>query len=68
MTPDVNVLVAAYRPDHPHHLPARHWLDDAVVQASSGRTGLVLFGSVVTGFMRITSNPRSSRKPIRWKT
>ena len=29
MTPDVNVLVAAYRPDHPYHLPARAWLEDA---------------------------------------
>ena len=58
MTPDVNVLVAAFRPDHPHHLPARAWLDDAVVQAASGRASLMLLGTVVTGFLRITTHPK----------
>jgi toxin-antitoxin system PIN domain toxin len=58
MTPDVNVLVAAYRPDHPHHLPARAWLDDAVVQAANGRTSLMLLGMVVTGLIRITTHPK----------
>jgi toxin-antitoxin system PIN domain toxin len=58
MTPDVNVLVAAFRPDHPHHLSARAWLDDAVVQAANGRASLMLLGTVVTGFLRITTNPR----------
>jgi toxin-antitoxin system PIN domain toxin len=58
MTPDVNVLVAAFRPDHPHHLPARAWLDDAVVQAASGRASLLLLGTVVTGFLRITTHPK----------
>jgi uncharacterized protein len=29
MTPDVNVLVAASRSDHPHHGPALTWLDAA---------------------------------------
>ena len=58
MTPDVNVLVSAYRPDHPHHLPARHWLDEAVLQAANGRASLVLLGMVVTGFIRITTHPK----------
>ena len=62
MTPDVNVLVAAFRPDHPHHLPARAWLDDAVVQAASGRASLMLLGTVVTGFLRITTNPKIFRE------
>lgn len=62
MTPDVNVLVAAYRPDHPHHAPARAWLDDAVVQAASGRASLTLLGSVVTGFIRITTHPKIFRE------
>ena len=47
MTPDVNVLVASYRSDHPHHQSARTWLDDAMTQAASGRASLVLLGSVV---------------------
>ena len=57
MTPDVNVLVSAYRPDHPHHLPARHWLDETVRQAANGRASLQLLGMVVTGFVRITTHP-----------
>ncbi len=63
MTPDVNVLVASYRPDHPHHSPARAWLDDAVVQATSGRASLMLLGTVVTGFIRITTHPKIFREP-----
>lgn len=62
MTPDVNVLVAAYRPDHPHHQSARAWLDDAVAQAASGRAGLTFMGTVVTGFLRITTNPKIFRE------
>jgi toxin-antitoxin system PIN domain toxin len=58
MTPDVNVLVAAFRPDHPHHSPARAWLNDAVHQAAFKHTPLVLLGMVVTGFVRVTTNPR----------
>jgi toxin-antitoxin system PIN domain toxin len=54
----VNVLVAAFRPDHPHHLPARAWLDDAVVQAANGRASLMLMGTVVTGFIRITTHTK----------
>jgi hypothetical protein len=62
MTPDVNVLVAAFRPDHPHHLSARGWLDDAVVQAANGRASLMLLGTVVTGFLRITTHPKIFRE------
>ena len=58
MTPDVNVLVSAYRADHPHHLPARRWLDDTVRQAANGRASLQLLGMVVTGFVRITTHPK----------
>lgn len=62
MTPDVNVLVAAFRPDHPHHLSARAWLDDAVVQAANGRSSFTLMATVVTGFLRITTNPKIFRE------
>ena len=62
MTPDVNVLVSAFRPDHPHHLIARAWLDDAVVQAANGRASLMLLGTVVTGFLRITTHPKIFRE------
>ena len=33
MTPDVNVLVAASRSDHPHHTVARPWLERAAVSS-----------------------------------
>ena len=36
MTPDVNVLVAASRADHPHHGVARDWLEAAVGSAETG--------------------------------
>jgi len=58
MTPDMNVLVSAFRPDHPHHHAARKWLDEAVMQAAKGQASLSLMGMVVTGFVRITSNPK----------
>ena len=58
MTPDVNVLVSAFRPDHPHHHAARKWLDEAVMQAAKGQASLSLMGMVVTGFVRITSNTK----------
>ncbi len=58
MTPDVNVLVAAFRSDHPHHDQARVWLNEAMQQAALHRKPLVLLGMVVTGFVRVTTNPR----------
>ena len=36
MTPDVNVLVAAARSDHPHHAVARAWLGHAATGAVAG--------------------------------
>ena len=62
MTPDVNVLVSAYRPDHPHHLPARLWLDETIRQAANGRANFVLLSMVVTGFIRITTHPQIFRE------
>ncbi len=42
MTPDVNVLVAAPRSDHPHHELARAWLEQALM-APVRRTPLTLW-------------------------
>ena len=58
MTPDVNVLVAAFRTDHPHHVQARVWLNEAMQQAALRRKPLMLLGMVVTGFVRVTTNNR----------
>ena len=40
MTPDVNVLVAAFHADHPHHAVARGWLDAALQAMDNGHSAL----------------------------
>lgn len=51
---DVNVVVAAFRADHPHHARVRPWLED-VLQKS---TPLAVPDVVWVGFIRICTNPR----------
>jgi uncharacterized protein len=58
MTPDVNVLVAAFRADHTHHATARSWLDQARRTSLAGRTSLTLLPVVAAGFLRLVTNPR----------
>jgi len=62
MTPDVNVLVAAFRGDHPHHAVARIWLERAAAAAASGGT-LVLMPMVLASFLRLVSSPKVFRVP-----
>ncbi len=57
MTPDVNVLVAASRSDHPHHAVARRWIEGALVEASGG-TVLKLQSMVIASFLRLVTHPR----------
>ena len=57
MTPDVNVLLAASRSDHPHHRVALDWLSAASAGASLG-AGLRLIPLVVASFLRLATNPR----------
>lgn len=57
MTPDVNVLVAAFRADHPHHAVARPWLEDALDRASGGASFTVM-PMVVASFLRLVTSPR----------
>ena len=57
MTPDVNVLVAAHRSDHPHHAVARAWLDSALLAASGG-TAITLMPKVLAGVLRLVTNPK----------
>jgi uncharacterized protein len=52
MTPDVNVLIAASRADHPHHAVARTWLDQALVQSNQGAS-LKLQPMVIASFLRL---------------
>lgn len=57
MTPDVNVLVAASRADHPHHAVARHWLESALGTAGDTTT-LTLMPMVLASFLRLVTSPR----------
>jgi uncharacterized protein len=62
MTPDVNVLVAASRSDHPHHAIARSWLEQAAAATPSGST-LILMPMVIASFLRLVSSPKIFQEP-----
>jgi hypothetical protein len=57
MTPDVNVLVAASRSDHPHHVVARDWLEEAVGASRTG-AALTLMPMVLASFLRLVTSPK----------
>lgn len=57
MTPDVNILVAASRQDHPHHAPALKWLKDALVKSAQGRP-LAILPMVASGYLRLVTHPK----------
>jgi len=57
MTPDVNVLVAASRTDHPHHAVARAWLEDAVTASGAG-AAFTLMPMVLASFLRLATSPK----------
>lgn len=58
MLPDTNVLVAAYRADHAHHSVASAWLQRYLEDAGAGQSLLLLPMPVISGFMRLTTNPK----------
>ena len=62
MTPDVNVLLAAFRSDHPHHAVARAWLEQAIVNASKG-VSLKLQAMVISSFLRLVIHPKIFIQP-----
>ncbi len=61
MTPDVNVLVAAARIDHPHHAAAREWLEDAF--AAAGGASITLMPMVLASVLRLLTSPKIFRFP-----
>jgi len=62
MTPDVNVLVAASRSDHPQHAVARSWLEQALGAATSG-TSFTLMPMVLASFLRLVNSPKIFHLP-----
>ena len=61
MTPDVNVLVAASRADHPHHAVARDWLEGALGASGTGAP-LTLMPMVLASFLRLVTSPKIFRQ------
>lgn len=57
MTPDVNILVAASRGDHPHHKIAYACIDEAVAACADGAS-LKLMPMVVASFLRLVTNAK----------
>ena len=57
MTPDVNVLVAASRADHPHHAVARAWLE-AALDASMAGAAFTLMPMVLASLLRLVTSPK----------
>ncbi|MBD5784839.1 PIN domain-containing protein [Cellulosimicrobium terreum] len=57
--PDVNVLVAAHRPSHPHHQVANTWLSEAL----NGSRAVTLPDAVWSGFVRIVTHRRVFERP-----
>ena len=62
MTPDVNVLIAASRSDHPYHKTAFAALDEALSACADGAS-LKLMPMVVASFLRLVTNPRIFVQP-----
>ena len=62
MTPDVNILVAASRQDHPHHAPALVWLQEALANSAEGRS-LAILPMVASGFLRLVTHPKVFVEP-----
>ncbi len=62
MTPDVNVLVAASRNDHPHHELARQWLEEALGTSGTG-AAFTLMPMVLASFLRLVTSPKIFQNP-----
>jgi uncharacterized protein len=52
MLPDINVLVAAHRSDHPQHKSAADWLKRTLKDTKDGQV-LILPMQVISGFLRL---------------
>ncbi len=62
MTPDVNVLVAASRSDHPHHVVARTWLEEALSAAETGAS-FTMMPMVIASLLRLVTSPKIFVEP-----
>jgi len=51
---DVNIVLAAHRDDHPHHLPVREWFDEML----GGDERFAVPALVWASFLRLATNRR----------
>lgn len=63
MTPDVNVLVAASRSDHPYHAQALTWLTGTLKACETGGT-VELLPMVAAAFLRLVTNQKVFPQPM----
>ncbi len=63
MTPDVNILVAAYRADHAHYGIASEWLNRARRNCAQGSETLTLLPMIATAFLRLVTNRKVFSEP-----
>ena len=62
MTPDVNVLIAASRSDHPHHKAAYTCMEKAIAACAEG-SSVKLMPMVVASFLRLVTNSKIFVRP-----
>jgi len=63
MAPDLNVLLAASRTDHPHHAVALDWLNGALSACEAGQD-LEILPMVAAGFLRLATHPKIFKQPM----
>jgi toxin-antitoxin system PIN domain toxin len=63
MTPDLNVLLAASRTDHPQHKPALRWLEQSIDACETGGS-IELLPMVTAGFLRLSTNAKIFENPM----
>ena len=62
MTPDVNVVVAASRSDHPQHRQSMAWLNRALLESAQGAS-FKLLPMVVASTLRLVTHPKIFIQP-----
>ena len=62
MTPDVNVLIAASRSDHPHHKAAYACVEEAIAACAEGGS-VKLMPMVAASFLRLVTNSKIFVRP-----
>ena len=62
MAPDLSVLLAASRTDHPHHAVALNWLNRALAACDGGESFEIL-PMIAAGFLRLATHPKVFKLP-----